>query len=88
MLYPALRPILITAADPRANRGYVAIGRERVTQSSDAGEIAALRSSAPDYKETIEIGRDWDTVWRNRWPQETDVPGFKQTMLAFYQVRE
>ena len=30
--------------DPRANRGYVRIGRERVTQSADANEIAALRA--------------------------------------------
>jgi hypothetical protein len=37
--------------DPRANRGYVKIGRERVTQSADASEIAALREKAPDYKE-------------------------------------
>ncbi|TFY78148.1 hypothetical protein EWM64_g5864 [Hericium alpestre] len=72
--------------DPRANRGYVQIGRERVTQSSDADEIAALRATAPDVKETMEIGRDWDATWKNRWPQEKDVPGFKQTMLDFSQT--
>jgi hypothetical protein len=75
-----------TGADPRANRGYVAIGRERVTQSSDEAEIASLRAKAPDCKETMEIGRDWDATWQNRWPQESDAPGFKPTMLAFYQV--
>jgi hypothetical protein len=64
----------------------VKIGRERVTQSSDADEINALRTAAPDYKETMEIGRDWDSTWKNRWPEETDVSGFKQSMLAFYQV--
>ena len=62
------------------------IGRERVTQSEDAAEIAELRNNAPDMKETMEIGRDWDKTWRNHWPQESDVPGFKQTMLDFYQV--
>ncbi|KAL5530588.1 hypothetical protein ACEPAF_6846 [Sanghuangporus sanghuang] len=72
--------------DPRANRGYVQIGRERVTQSSDPDEIAAMRSKSPDYKETMEIGRDWDPVWRNRWPQESDCPGFKDTMLNFFQT--
>ncbi|KAI6105892.1 hypothetical protein F5141DRAFT_1189637 [Pisolithus sp. B1] len=72
--------------DPRANRGYVKVGRERVTQSSDAEEIAALRKKAPDAKETMEIGRDWDPVWRNKWPEETDVPGFKDTMLRFFQT--
>ncbi|KIM68908.1 hypothetical protein SCLCIDRAFT_1209126 [Scleroderma citrinum Foug A] len=70
--------------DPRANRGYVKVGRERVTQSSDAAEIAALREKAPDTKESMEIGRDWDPVWKNKWPREGDVPGFKSTMLQFF----
>lgn len=72
--------------DPRSNRGYVTVGRERVTQSADPAEIAALREKAPDFKETMEIGRDWDSVWKNQWPQETDVPGFKSFILDFFQV--
>ncbi|KAL0949291.1 hypothetical protein HGRIS_009369 [Hohenbuehelia grisea] len=71
--------------DPRSNRGYVAVGRERVTQSADAEEIAQLRAKAPDFKESMEIGRDWDSTWKNQWPQERDAPGFKRTMLDFYQ---
>lgn len=69
--------------DPRANRGYVAEGRERVTQATSAEEIAALREQAPDYKESLEIGNDRDPVWKNEWPQESDAPRFKETMLAF-----
>ena len=72
--------------DPRANRGYVQEGRERVTQSSDAAEIAALRSKAPDSKETMEIGRDWDPLYKNKWPAEQDCPEFKSTMLQFFEV--
>ena len=72
--------------DPRSNRGYVAQGRERVTQSKDAAEIAALREKAPDFKETMEIGRDWDATWKNHWPAQEDCPGFKNTMLQFFQV--
>jgi hypothetical protein len=63
------------------------MGRELVTQSKDAAEIAELRNKAPDIKETMDIGRDWDKTWRNYWPQESDVPGFKQTMIDFFQVR-
>lgn len=74
--------------DPRANRGYVAPGRERVTNSTDPAEIAALRAKAPDSKETMEIGRDWDTTWRNQWPKEALVPNFKHTMREFFQVSE
>ncbi|KAH8113446.1 Clavaminate synthase-like protein [Phellopilus nigrolimitatus] len=72
--------------DPRSNRGYVQQGRERVTQSKDAAEIAALRAKAPDSKESMEIGRDWDAAWKNQWPQETDCSGFKNTMLKFFQT--
>ena len=72
--------------DPRANRGFVQVGRERVTQSADAEEIKQLREKAPDYKETMEIGRDWDKTYRNYWPQEEDAPGFKRTMLSFFQT--
>ncbi|EGO02062.1 hypothetical protein SERLA73DRAFT_177782 [Serpula lacrymans var. lacrymans S7.3] len=83
---PAQTKETIAWDDPRANRGYVKIGRERVTQSADAEEIAALRAQAPDFKETMEIGRDWDPVWKNKWSQEKSVPGFKQTMLSFFQT--
>jgi isopenicillin N synthase-like dioxygenase len=74
--------------DPRANRGYVEIGREqlRVTQSADPDEIAALREKTPDFKETMEIGRDWDSEWKNQWPLETQVPLFRKRMLEFYEV--
>jgi isopenicillin N synthase-like dioxygenase len=72
--------------DPRSNRGYVKVGRERVTQSSDAAEIAALRTKAPDMKETMETGRDWDPIWKNKWPKEADSPGFKQSVLQFFQA--
>ncbi|KAK0461982.1 uncharacterized protein EV420DRAFT_1640277 [Desarmillaria tabescens] len=56
--------------DPRSNRGYVTIGRERVTQSADPNEIAALREKAPDFKESMEIGRDWDATWKNQYRME------------------
>jgi len=64
--------------DPQSNRGYIRVGRrERSAQSTDV---------TPDTKETMEIGRDWDKTWRNHWPQESDAPGFKQTMVDFSKV--
>lgn len=81
---PAEQKLKLAWEDPRSNRGYVAPGRERVTQSSDAAEIAALREKAPDYKESMEIGRDWDATWKNMWPVEEQLPGFKSTMLDFF----
>jgi hypothetical protein len=73
--------------DPRSNRGFVQVGRERVTQSGDPSEIALLRKSAPDYKESMEIGRNWDDTWKNMWPREEDAPAFQKTMVDFFQVR-
>lgn len=73
--------------DPKANRGYVQVGRERVaTASLNAAEIAALRTKAPDTKESMEIGRENHPTFSNKWPQETEVPEFKQTMLHFFQT--
>lgn len=43
-------------SDPRANRGYVKQGRERVTNSTDPDVIAELRRTTPDVKESMEIG--------------------------------
>ncbi|KAG1892229.1 hypothetical protein F4604DRAFT_1966573 [Suillus subluteus] len=72
--------------DPKANRGYVQVGRERVSNALDAAEIASLRAKAPDTKESMEIGRENHPTFSNKWPQETEVPEFKQTMLHFFQT--
>ena len=45
-----------------------------------------MRAAAPDFKETMEIGRDWDKKWRNMWPEEAEAPHFRETMLAFFQT--
>jgi isopenicillin N synthase-like dioxygenase len=45
-----------------------------------------MRIKAPDAKETMEIGRDWDKTWKNQWPKEDLVPGFKQTFLSFFKT--
>lgn len=83
---PGEKKAALAWRDPRANRGFVQVGRERVTQSADAEEIQQLREKAPDYKESMEIGRDWDRTYRNYWPEEQDAPGFKRTMTGFFQT--
>ena len=35
----------------------------------------------------MEIGRDWDPLYKNKWPQEKDCPEFKSTMIDFFKVR-
>ncbi|KAF8325168.1 Clavaminate synthase-like protein [Cantharellus anzutake] len=70
--------------DPRANRGYVKQGRERVTDSTDPEVIKKLRETSPDVKESMEIGLETDPAWKNHWPSTGVAPDFRSTMLKFY----
>ena len=71
---------------PDSNRGYVTWGREKVTQSDDPKEIAKLRASNPDLKESMEIGREGVEGKPNQWPQYLDETGkaFTQDMKHFF----
>lgn len=70
---------------PQANRGYVAHGREKVTQLNDAAEVEKIRSAVPDLKESFEIGRDDEVGHPNNWPEdEGAVAGFKADMKSFF----
>jgi isopenicillin N synthase-like dioxygenase len=70
---------------PRANRGYVAHGREKVSALPSKEEVARLKAQAPDLKESFEIGREGEPGMPNNWPSgdaEADV--FRETMIAFH----
>uniref|UniRef100_A0A093Y301 Gibberellin 20 oxidase 1 n=1 Tax=Talaromyces marneffei PM1 TaxID=1077442 RepID=A0A093Y301_TALMA len=71
---------------PESNRGYVTFGREKVTQSADPEEILRLRAANPDYKETMEIGREGVEGLPNKWPDCFDAEGrdFTSVMRAFH----
>lgn len=67
-----------------ANRGYVAQGREKVTDATDAREIEELRAAeGEDLKESLEIGREGEEGHPNHWP-EVDGEKFKATMMDFF----
>jgi hypothetical protein len=69
---------------PEANRGYVAQGREKVTDATDAEEIEQLRAAeGEDLKESLEIGREGEEGLPNHWP-EKDGEEFKASMLDFF----
>ncbi len=61
-------------------------GREKVTQSNDPEEIAKLRASNPDIKESMEIGREGEDGHPNQWPDKFDAQGenFTKTMKTFF----
>lgn len=73
---------------PQSNRGYVASGREKVTLAdlNDREEIAKLRASNPDLKESMEIGREGVEGLPNQWPDKLDDEGaaFAVDMKAFF----
>ncbi|KAK0446643.1 oxidoreductase [Armillaria borealis] len=68
----------------KANRGYLTFGREQASLSVDPSKIAAEREVANDQKETFEIGNDLDSLYPEHWPDENEIPGFKETMNAFH----
>ncbi|KOS22450.1 putative 2-oxoglutarate-dependent dioxygenase [Escovopsis weberi] len=70
---------------PSANRGYSAPGREKVSLAAEADKVDELRNSAPDIKESFEIGRDNEEAHPNQWPAELGpTSGFKATMKDFF----
>ncbi|KAH8703637.1 oxidoreductase [Talaromyces proteolyticus] len=71
---------------PESNRGYVTFGREKVTDSADPEEIRRLRETNPDYKETMEIGREGVEGMPNQWPDKFDEEGkeFTSIMKTFF----
>ncbi|KAJ5782470.1 Oxoglutarate/iron-dependent dioxygenase [Penicillium paradoxum] len=73
---------------PQSNRGYVAIGREKLTTVDETDGVDNLRASAPDIKETMELGREGVEGLPNRWPDHLDDEGkdFKKTMLSFFEM--
>lgn len=58
---------------PRANRGYVCLGREKVSQGKTKEEVANIREMAgEDLKESFEIGREGEEGCPNQWPDGAD----------------
>ncbi|KAJ5558402.1 hypothetical protein N7535_008612 [Penicillium sp. DV-2018c] len=74
---------------PQSNRGYVAIGREKLfnVEDKDDVDVDTLRSSAPDIKESMEIGREGVEGLPNRWPDhDEEGKAFKKTMQSFFEM--
>ncbi|KZF26682.1 thymine dioxygenase [Xylona heveae TC161] len=73
---------------PQSNRGYIAQGREKVTQLVDEEEVKKLRAQVPDLKESLEIGREGEEGRPNHWPDHFDEHGkvFKDIMIDFFDL--
>ncbi|KAL8767861.1 MAG: hypothetical protein Q9209_005753 [Squamulea sp. 1 TL-2023] len=70
-----------------SNRGYIRMGREKVSQALTAEEVTLEREEGgEDMKETYEIGREDEVGNPNRWPDGFDEEGvvFRETMQEFF----
>ncbi|KAL9102102.1 MAG: hypothetical protein Q9163_002706 [Psora crenata] len=83
--------------NPRSNRGYTSLGREKVSQGMTKEEVTIARGSGgEDLKESFEIGREDEEGYPNHWPpleNETDgttldrngeSAAFRRTMQEFF----
>lgn len=69
-----------------ANRGYSGLGAEKTTNAEAADDIAALRTSLPDFKESLEIGSDPGRYPVKKFENKFSdaVPGFPEAMTKFF----
>ncbi|KAH9918335.1 flavonol synthase/flavanone 3-hydroxylase [Amylocystis lapponica] len=66
------------------HRGYSGIGVEQVSQMVfDPDELAAIRTKAPDFKESFDIGLDDSDRIQNVWIPDEDLPGFRAYCMNF-----
>ncbi|EXM37041.1 hypothetical protein RAB80_004998 [Fusarium oxysporum f. sp. vasinfectum] len=83
---PLEKKMEVVWTTPEANRGYSAPGREKVSQLKDIQEVEKVRAALPDLKESLEIGREGEPGYPNRWLEETgDLVGFRKDMLGFFE---
>ncbi|KIY47689.1 Clavaminate synthase-like protein [Fistulina hepatica ATCC 64428] len=70
------------------HRGYSGVGVEQVAHQAsvfDADELAAVRKTSPDFKESFDIGTEEDPRCENVWIPEEDLPGFRKYAMSFYE---
>lgn len=68
----------------RSNRGYSAMGEEKVSNLATNDENSVLREQVPDLKESFEIGRENEAGCPNLWPLEESCPRFKDDAMKLH----
>lgn len=68
------------------HRGWSSIGKEKVVQMVfDEAKIEELRK-VPDVKESFDLGNPNNSFYPNIWPEDDDIPGFKEYCLYYFKV--
>lgn len=62
-----------------SNRGYIAFGSE--THDLEA-------KCSPDMKETLDIGKENEEGFQNKWPTELEDTSFRRDLLNYYQTMD
>ncbi|KAL9596520.1 MAG: hypothetical protein Q9219_005741 [cf. Caloplaca sp. 3 TL-2023] len=84
---PSSQKEQIACPSPMSHRGYMRIGREKVSHGHTAAEVAMERDQAgEDMKETFQVGREGVEEYPNYWPDSFDEEGaaFKEVMQDFF----
>lgn len=68
------------------HRGWSHVGKEKVVQMVfDKKEVDKLRK-VPDIKESFDLGNENNKQFYNIWPDEDDIPGFKEYCQYYFKV--
>ncbi|PHH65596.1 hypothetical protein CDD81_2031 [Ophiocordyceps australis] len=75
------------AHPPEANphRGYSYVGQEKLSMVKDYEKGVREAVANYDIKESFDQGPVCDELYQNRWPDESDIPGFRVFMEFFYE---
>ncbi|OJK03497.1 hypothetical protein ASPACDRAFT_111281 [Aspergillus aculeatus ATCC 16872] len=69
---------------PNPHRGWSAVGKETLKGTRDDEQGKKLNDGYQEYRESFDQGAASDTLFPNRWPDETDLPGFRAFMEDIY----
>lgn len=72
--------------DGAHERGYSPIGKEKVMESDLTEEQTKELRQVVDIKESFDVGDENHKTWCNFWPDEQDIPGFKEFALHYYDL--
>ncbi|TQS32450.1 hypothetical protein Golomagni_07229 [Golovinomyces magnicellulatus] len=70
--------------EPNPHRGYSYVGQEKLSMVKDYEKGDRNHVAVHDIKESYDLGPVDDNMYPNRWPDESDLPGFRSAMESFY----
>lgn len=71
-------------AQPNPHRGYTYVGQEKLSRVADYEKGSRDAKEVYDIKESFDQGPTEDELYPNRWPNDSEIPGFQSFMEHFY----